>query len=199
MEWYWEVVGYAGTALVILSMTMTSVAKLRVLNICGSALSTVYAVLGSSWPIVIMNACLICINVFHLIRDFTRKKNFGHVTLAADDPAVKYFLALYKKDIERYFPEYTLTVHPNTEIHMVYVEAEAVGLLVGTAVADCFAIEMDYVIPKYRDRAVGKFLFPSMKSQGVCMLTSPVGNAAHERYMKKLGFTDDGGILIKML
>ena len=199
MEWYWEVVGYAGTALVILSMTMTSVTKLRVLNICGSVLSTVYAVLGSAWPIVIMNTCLIAINVFHLVRDFTRKKNFGHVRLDAEDPTVAYFLSVHKKDIEKYFPEYTLTPHKTTEIHMIYVGAEAVGMLVGTMVVDCYSIEMDYVIPKYRDVAVGRFLFPALKEEGVNMLTSPKGNAAHERYMKKLGFANDGGILIKML
>ena len=198
MEWYWEVIGYTGTALVILSMMMTSVTKLRVLNICGSVLSTVYAVLGAAWPIVIMNVCLMCINAFHLIRGFVQKKRFGYVRLGAADPTAEYVLSIHKKEIEKDFPEYTLTGQRDAEIHVVYAEAEAVGMLVGHTEDGCFFIEMDYVVPKYRD-AVGKFLLPSMKQEGIRRLTCSVGSKTHERYMKKLGFANDGGILIKML
>ena len=38
-----EAVGYIGTALVVLSMTMTSVLRLRIVNIAGSAVSVFYA------------------------------------------------------------------------------------------------------------------------------------------------------------
>jgi len=74
MEIFWEAIGYIGTALVVISMMMTSVTKLRVLNMCGSVFSSVYAVVCDAWAIVLMNVCLITINVFHLIRENRREK-----------------------------------------------------------------------------------------------------------------------------
>ena len=73
-----EVIGYCGTILVVLSMMMTSVVKLRIINICGSILSMTYAVITNTWPIVLMNAALIIINVIQLIRSFRRSLNFNY-------------------------------------------------------------------------------------------------------------------------
>lgn len=63
-----EIFGYTGTFLVILSMTMTNVNMLRFFNICGSVISAIYAAVYGTWPIVLMNVCLVFINLFHLIR-----------------------------------------------------------------------------------------------------------------------------------
>lgn len=68
MNVYWEIIGYLGTALIVASMLMTSVAKLRIVNICGSACSMVYAILCRTWPVVLLNFTLILINVIQLIR-----------------------------------------------------------------------------------------------------------------------------------
>jgi len=74
MNIYWEMFGYLGTALVVISMMMTSVTKLRVINVCGSVISAIYAAYGNAWPIVVMNICLIAINLFHLVREFRQKR-----------------------------------------------------------------------------------------------------------------------------
>ena len=68
MNVYLEIFGYIGTALVITSMMMKSLNKLRVFNIAGSIISMLYSIATSAWPIVIMNAFLICINTYHLVR-----------------------------------------------------------------------------------------------------------------------------------
>lgn len=68
-----EIFGYIGTGLVILSMTMTSVIKLRIINMCGGVISLIYAVLCNTWPVVVLNACLISINLYHTIRYFVDK------------------------------------------------------------------------------------------------------------------------------
>ena len=63
-----EIFGYIGTALIILSMTMKSINKLRMLNISGSVISVIYSLLISAWPTVILNVCLASINTYHLIK-----------------------------------------------------------------------------------------------------------------------------------
>lgn len=74
---YWiflEIFGYIGTGLVIVSMMMTSVVKLRIINMCGGLISLIYAVLCNTWPVVLLNAVLICINLFHTVKYFVGKK-----------------------------------------------------------------------------------------------------------------------------
>ena len=199
MNIYFEIIGYIGTALVIISMMMTSVTRLRIVNISGSVISTIYAILVGTYPVVLLNVSLMTINVFQLIRESRHKKNFAYLTVDANDKSLQHFLAFYKEDIEKFFPDYRLTAYPNTEVHMVYIGAEPVGVLLGTRVADAFAIELDYAIPKYRDLSVGKFLFSTLKEEGIEMLTASVATKVHADYMKKIGFSDQDGIMTKYL
>lgn len=199
MNIWLEIFGYIGTALVIVSMMMTSVIKLRVINMCGGLISLIYAICVNTWPVVVLNACLICINFIQTMRQLRHKSDFTDICVAADDPAVQHFLAFHAQDVQKYFPDYRLQAHKSTEIHMIYVGCEVVGLLVGTRAADVYRIEMDYVIPRYRDLSVGKFLFPHLREQGIRMLTAASASTAHNKYLQRLGFREDGGILLKDL
>ena len=73
MNFYVELIGYAGTGLVLLSMMMTSVTKLRWLNLSGSLVSMVYAFATNTWPVFVLNLCLSLINAVQLFR-FRRKR-----------------------------------------------------------------------------------------------------------------------------
>ncbi len=61
-----EVLGYIGSAMVVISMLMTSVVKLRIINGIGSILSGTYALIVGSFPLALMNVCLIVINIYNL-------------------------------------------------------------------------------------------------------------------------------------
>ncbi len=63
-----EIFGYIGTVLVLMSMMMTSMTKLRIFNISGSVISAIYAAFCQTWPVVILNVGMIVINVAQLIR-----------------------------------------------------------------------------------------------------------------------------------
>jgi hypothetical protein len=64
-----EIFGYIGTALIVISMMMTSVTKLRIINMSGSVISAIYAGICGTWPVVVLNVCLFLINASHLVRD----------------------------------------------------------------------------------------------------------------------------------
>ena len=74
MNIYLELFGYLGTALVLLSMMMTSVVKLRIINMTGSVISSIYAALSNTWPVVLLNLGLIIINTVQLLRLKRRSK-----------------------------------------------------------------------------------------------------------------------------
>ena len=68
-----EAFGYIGTALIIISMTMKSINKLRIFNLSGSIISIIYSLIIVAWPTVILNVCLAAINIFHLIKSHYEK------------------------------------------------------------------------------------------------------------------------------
>lgn len=73
MNIYLELFGYLGTALIFLSMMMTNLTKLRVLNMSGSVISAIYAALSNTWPVVVLNGGLFLINAVQLIRKQIKK------------------------------------------------------------------------------------------------------------------------------
>ncbi|MBE6660646.1 MAG: hypothetical protein E7605_04505 [Ruminococcaceae bacterium] len=80
MNIYLELFGYLGTSLVLLSMMMTSLTRLRVVNIAGSVITTIYSVLMSAFPVVFLNVGLIIINVVQLIREAKTNRSKGETT-----------------------------------------------------------------------------------------------------------------------
>ena len=68
MDVFFEIIGYLGTALVLLSMAMTTLTRLRIVNIAGSVLSMIYSLFAAAYPVVLLNAGLIIINAVQLIR-----------------------------------------------------------------------------------------------------------------------------------
>lgn len=81
MNIYLELFGYLGTFLVIASMIMTSINKLRILNITGSIISLIYSVIINAYPIVLLNAALILINTFQLIRYYLKHKTLKNIQI----------------------------------------------------------------------------------------------------------------------
>ena len=74
MNIYLEIFGYIGSALVLLSMMMRSVVKLRVINLLGAVINLIFSALCRNWPFVFLNVGLAAINIYHLIRLWKEKE-----------------------------------------------------------------------------------------------------------------------------
>ena len=74
MDIFLEIFGYIGSGLILLSMMMTSVEKLRWFNISGSVISMIYGAVMGTWPVVFLNVGTISINVVQIIRLHRKKK-----------------------------------------------------------------------------------------------------------------------------
>lgn len=69
-----EIFGYLGTALVIISMLMNDIRRLRIVNISGSVISVIYALLINAMPVAVLNLTLISINTYQLIKRHRQNK-----------------------------------------------------------------------------------------------------------------------------
>lgn len=199
MNIYLEIFGYVGTALVLLSMMMTSVVKLRLFNIIGSVISMTYSFLCGAWPVVFLNLGLIIINVCQLVRLGRVKVVFSYVPVDMADKSLAYFMQHHSADISRYFPGYRFAPEDEEEAHMVYAGAEPVGVLIGRRNGDALQVELDYATLKYRDCSVANFLYACLKEAGIARLIAGNCVAEHNQYLKKMGFHTENGIHVKEL
>jgi len=167
MDIYLEIFGYIGTALVILSMTMTSLNSLRIFNICGSVISAIYSVVVNAWPIAIMNAALVFINIFQLWRRARSKREYTHLVVGPDDATARYFLGLYKEELKKDYPDYDSLKTDDREIHIVYMGNKFVGMLVGVRRGEVFTTDACYVLPEHRTAVEKKVFNPELSSLGV--------------------------------
>ena len=61
-----HLVGFTGSALIVMSVTMTTLTRLRVVGLAGGLAFVAYGVLLGAWPVVVTNAVTASINIFHL-------------------------------------------------------------------------------------------------------------------------------------
>lgn len=77
MNVYLEIFGYLGMALVLVSMMMTSVKWLRILNMSGAIICAIYGILTNTWPTALLNIGLLIIQMVQLFRLYRKEKQGG--------------------------------------------------------------------------------------------------------------------------
>ncbi|WP_017631814.1 YgjV family protein [Vibrio sp. 624788] len=70
-----EILGYAASIMVAISLTMKDIVRLRVLNFIGCTLFTAYGVMIDAWPVVATNGFIACVNIYFLAKMTKGKKN----------------------------------------------------------------------------------------------------------------------------
>ena len=195
----WEFVGYFSSLLVLISLLMTSVVKLRIINGIGAAIFTVYAVAIGSYPTAIMNFCLVIINIWFLVKVLRSKTLFSLTESSTQDAAATHFVEFFRDDIARIFPDHDFG---RTEEYcfMVYADANPVGILKGSFVkADALEVTLDYAAPSHRDCSVGTYLYGRLKEKGVKTLQCHTKDQTHKAYLTKMGFRAQDDLFIKDL
>lgn len=61
-----EILGYTSMVIVLISMLMENIRTLRIINSIACSMFVVYGLLLSAYPIVIMNVCVIIINLYQI-------------------------------------------------------------------------------------------------------------------------------------
>lgn len=195
-----EIAGYLGSVLVVVSMLMSSVVKLRVINTIGSSISAAYALVIHSYPLALMNICLVIINIYNLMKLLKPGQHYSLVNGKADDKFLAYFLDFYNDDIQNFFPEKDTYISQADVAYIICCGINPAGILLGKSDENgTLNIYIDYTTPKYRDCSVGKFLYPNLAGDGIHRLVFSAKPGKHEQYLLKMGFRNENGIYVKVL
>lgn len=62
-----EWIGYLASLFVLLSFLMRNITTLRYVNSVGCLFFVAYGILLDSWPIIITNVAIVCVNFYYLV------------------------------------------------------------------------------------------------------------------------------------
>ncbi|GIG23440.1 hypothetical protein Cch01nite_41640 [Cellulomonas chitinilytica] len=208
-----ELIGWAGSLLVIVSLMQARVLRFRVLNLVGAFLATVYNTAIGVWPFAAMNAVISVIDIYWLWR-LTRERHddqvYAVVEVAPDDAYLQHILKVHRDDIAQFQPGFALdapAAEPSApEVagsadgrasFLVVRGDETVGVVVVRGVGDGVGrVELDWVSPRFRDFTPGEFVY---RRSGVfaahgfrSLVVEPAPKSTE--YLQKVGFRPRDGV-----
>ena len=101
-----ELIGYAASFFVAVSLLMVSLVKLRVINLIGASFFTLYGLLIGAWPIVMTNVFIMGVNLYFLSKLFSKDITwFRYEQLESrDGDMIMRFLQDKLPDCHRFYP-----------------------------------------------------------------------------------------------
>jgi hypothetical protein len=193
--WY-EIVGYVASGLVAISLTMSSILRLRIINLVGAIIFTIYGLLIGAYPIVIVNLIITLINIYYLFQIFGNREYFTMLVTHHDSDYLQSFLQFHASEIKKFLPDFIYT--PSEEQLIIFILRDMIpaGLFIAEQHPDgSLWVQLDFVIPGYRDFKVGQFIFEQkadfLRQRGIQEIFSAPGTKPHARYLLRMGFTPE--------
>ena len=199
IEWF----GYAASVVVAISLTMSSIVKLRWLNLTGATMFSVYGFVIGAWPVGFLNLFIVAINIMYLSRLYRTRDDFRVMRWTGGNEFLEHFIDYHRQEIERFFPRFDATRLAGSVVYCLVRNASPIGLLIGRGDAKGrFEIDLDYVGPQYRDFRMGSFLYRQndfFRSQGYSAFRAKATGSAHDTYLERMGFVRREGEFSKTL
>ena len=195
-----EFVGYIGSILIVVSLVMTSVVRLRIINTIGAVVFTIYALIIRSYPTAVMNLILVGVNIYNLHRLLKEQKHYDLVRTDPGDKYTSYILERSMSDILIWFPEFSPENKADITC-LVCCDRNPAGLFMGRSCGKGrIEVLLDYATPVYRDTTVGRFLYDQLAKEGYKELIFKGNAPKHVAYMEKVGYkrNDRGEYVLAM-
>ena len=191
IEW----LGYTASALVLISLSMSAIARLRWFNLAGASCFTVYGYLIEAWPVAAVNFAIAMVNIFYLVQFYTKQDYFKVRVIHADDAYLREFLEFHESLVRKWYPSVDLDLPDNAFVLLSLRNMAVAGVFAGVKTdRRTLKVLIDFVIPEYADHKIGRFLFQQSRDifldDGITRLIVDTGQVQNERYFRKMGFVD---------
>ena len=195
----YEIIGYVASLLVAISLMMSAIIRLRIINMIGAATFTLYGLLIGAMPVAAMNGFIVLVNIWYLSRILFSKEYFRMLRVSPDDQYLKHFLDFYRREIRTYQPDFedrtgsTFQPDGNDLCMVILRDMVPAGLVIGrTDSSGVMHIILDFVIPNYRDFKTGNYIYRErrefLRSLGIRKLIARADHPSHRKYLLKMGF-----------
>ncbi len=194
IEW----IGYLSSIVILISLTMSSIIKLRWINLLGALLFSIYGILIHAMPVAVVNFGIVLIDMYYLWKLYTQKESLVVVKADVSSALFQYFIDENRDDIEE---QMDINKIDNDDIAVYTLRNNTLaGVVAGNIVDEhTLNIKLDFVLPKYRDFKIGQFLFEKskklFKDRGIKRLIAHARDLEHQIYLQKVGFKQLGDSL----
>lgn len=189
-----ELIGYAASALVAVSLLTSNVLRLRVLNLAGALVFVVYAGLTRAWPVLAVNLFVAGIDLWHIVALKSKRDVFKLMPVGVSDPLLANFLAYYARGVWEFFPDFDLKALKEPRCVFILRNLLPVGLFVYTEERPEIRVHLDFVAEDYRDLKSARFLFNRSHSHeafaGFTHFCAAAASEKHARYLRRMGFEE---------
>ncbi len=195
-----ELLGYVASALVVLSLTMRSLLRLRIISLCGSVSFLVYGALIDSVPVMVTNGSIAVINIWFLAKEFALRRtgsgDLGASRIRIDSPFLRDFVEYHLADIRRFQPDFVMPTPEGGDADLVAFmltrDGLPAGIVIGRHRGDTMWIDLDYVLREHRDSRLGRWLYgkgaDALTDLGVRHVRADAATDLHARYLRAVGF-----------
>lgn len=208
MESYYQIIGYTGSFLVALSLTMKNIRLLRRINLLGAFTFSMYGLLIGAMPVFVLNGYIVLIDIYYLFKMYKTKEQFKMVpVLDKKHNYLKLFLDFYGNDILQFFPNFDRNNLDKFDCYFVLRDLKPIGLVIYNEISDKkIELHVDYVIPDYRDMKSGQYLYTSaikyLRNRGYKEIITKSEVKPHIKYLLNVGFVkakESNGVFIKSI
>ncbi len=194
MDKWLEWLGYLASAVVLISLLMTSLKKLRWINFVGAVMFGTYGFMIHSIPTGIMNLGIALIDIYFIWKMSSNKDYFKLLSVEHNSDYYNSFVEFYQDDMNK-FQNIDLLDDKQADIKVFTLRnMNPAGLFVGKKHSDeTLEVLLDYAVPQYRDFKLGVYLFEEQNEffieQGYTTLLAYADKEDHIMYLEKMGFT----------
>jgi hypothetical protein len=193
MPWL-DIIGWAGSALLVYSVMQTRVLRFRVLNLAACVVLTGFNAALGIWPMVAMNIALAGINAWHIRRLVGTRHDeatYDVLEVGPQDEYLRHVLRVHEADILKHQPGFVWDgAAAGNVAFLVQLGDETVGLVLVHDAGDAVAhVVLDYVTPRFRDFSPGEFVWRRsgvLRDRGFRTVVTPEHMVAP--YYERLGF-----------
>jgi len=190
---YIEALGYLASILILISLIMSSTKKLRWINLFGSLSFVAYAVLTETYPVAVLNFFTALANIYYLYKIYTNQAYFNILKIQKNNEYIEYFIDHNREDLKKFHQDIKIDFRDAEYSFYILRDIMPVGVFVANPYDEnTLKVELDYVIPSYRDFKAGKYIYDKNKEifldKGYQKLITFSDNLSHDKYLVKMGF-----------
>ncbi len=186
-------IGYLASFLVLISLLMASIKRLRVINTIGSLTFAYYGFMISDNPVMIMNLGIAVINVYYLRQIFMARDYFKTLPVSENEAYTEALIDFYKDDIYVHTRFSKSSLDQSKYRFIVLRNMNPAGIFVAKRYdKDTLEVVLDYATPSFRDFKTGTHIYEGEKntfiSDGYKKFIAFPKEAKHRKYLEKMGF-----------
>lgn len=195
-----EVIGYVASTIVLISFFMSSVRALRLVNLVGATIFTLYALLTHTYPTALMNLCIMVVDLYYLVRLSRLGSRYTVLPANPDDTYLKAFLDFHADALHSNCPTPEQALQRADTFWLLCQDMTPVGLILGKAQSSgTLELLLEVIVSSHRSRSAYRLMCSALSKTGIRKLSRVASSPSEEKRLRKLGYCQEDGKYVMVL